>query len=75
MKKNDMCIENVQHVIAACWVLHNMCEIHMDSFEDDWMEESDSGLRQPDVSHAARDTIINDRPVDIRDALVRHLAI
>ena len=52
-----------------------MCEIHMDSFEDDWMEESDSGLRQPDVSHAARDTIINDRPVDIRDALVRHLAI
>ena len=44
MKKNDMHIRNVQHVIAACCVLHNTCEIHGDSIDNDWMEETDSDL-------------------------------
>ena len=26
MKKNDMNVKNVHHVIAACCVLHNLCE-------------------------------------------------
>ena len=71
MKKNDMYIGNVQHVIAACCVLHNMCEIHMESFDDDWMEGSSTELRQPEVPRTASD---NDRPSDIRDALFRHFA-
>jgi hypothetical protein len=74
MKKNDMHIRNVQHVIAACCVLHNLCEIHMDSFEEDWMGQSDSNLLQLDVPYTARDTVNSDRPAAIRDALVRYLA-
>ena len=68
-----MHIENVQHVIAACCVLHNICEIHGDSIDDDWMEGTDSDLQQPDSRHSPSD-ISTDRPAGIRDALVRHLA-
>ena len=31
MKKNEMRIVNVPTVIAACCVLHNVCQIHGDS--------------------------------------------
>ena len=34
MKCNDMLIENVPNVIAAACVLHNMCEIHGDIFDE-----------------------------------------
>ncbi len=29
-------------VVTACCVLHNICEIHGDTFDDDWLEESHS---------------------------------
>ena len=38
---------SVPHVIAACCVLHNICEVHGDSFNEEWLEESDV-LDQPD---------------------------
>ena len=46
-KQIDMDIENVPHVIAACCVLHNLCEVHGDSFNEEWLEESDV-LDQPE---------------------------
>ncbi|XP_062516381.1 uncharacterized protein LOC134191776 [Corticium candelabrum] len=72
MKKNDMQIRHVQHVIAACCVLHNVCEIHGDSFDDDWMEETDLQLQHAET-HTVRDTV-NDRTAAIRETLVSHLA-
>ena len=73
MKKNDMHIRNVQHVIAACCVLHNTCEIHGDSIDNDWMEGTDSDLQQPDSHHSSRETS-TDRPAEIQHALVKQLA-
>ena len=46
-KQIDMDIDNVAHIIAACCVLHNLCEIHHDSFNEEWLQEVD--LDQPDV--------------------------
>lgn len=71
MKKNNMYIGTVQHIIASCCVLHNMWEMHMDSFDDDGMEVRVSELRQPGVLHTASN---NNRPSDICDALVRYFA-
>jgi hypothetical protein len=63
-EKYDMHIGNVQYVIAACCVLHNICEIHRDSINDDWMIGTDSELQQPDSDYSHRDTS-TDRPAGI----------
>jgi len=42
-----MDVDNVAHFIAVCCVLHNLCEIHHDSFNEEWLQEVD--LDQPDV--------------------------
>lgn len=43
IKQNDMIVRNVPNVIiAAACVLHNMCEIHGDAFDESWfMTEND----------------------------------
>lgn len=70
MKKNDMDINNVPQVIVACCVLHNICEIHGDSFEDGWLMEDENSLQQP-TSPAVADGGQN-HAKQIRDALLQH---
>ena len=41
-----MYLDNVAYVIAACCVLHNVREVHHDSFNEEWLQEID--LDQPD---------------------------
>lgn len=45
-KQIDMHIDNVPHIIVACCVLHNMCEIHHDNFNEEWLAEVN--LDQPE---------------------------
>ena len=45
-KQVDFHIDNVPHIIAACCALHNMCEIHHDSFNEEWLQEVN--LDEPD---------------------------
>ena len=51
MKCNDMNIDNVSHVVTACCILHNMTEVHGDSFNELWMEAADM-YSQPTHSYA-----------------------
>ena len=37
LKRNDMNIHFLPTYVAACCILHNICEIHNDSFNDEWM--------------------------------------
>ena len=46
MKRNDMYVLNVPVVAAAVCVLHSICEIHLDHFNDAWLVDND-GLAQP----------------------------
>ena len=48
-KQNDMLVENVPTVVGACCVLHNICQIHGDAFNNEWLK---------DMSHTGN--IIND---------------
>lgn len=46
-KQNEMIVTNVTPVVVACCILHNICEIHGSTFNDDWfngisLEESES---------------------------------
>ena len=36
-KQNDMFVENVPTVVGACCVLHNICQIHGDAFNNEWL--------------------------------------
>ena len=37
MKRNDINITKLPTYITACCVLHNLCELHGDSCEEDWI--------------------------------------
>ena len=39
LKRNDMNIEKMNNVVTACCILHNICEIHQDEFNEEWLEE------------------------------------
>ena len=70
MKRNDMNIDNVPYVITACCVLHNMCEVHGDAFNDLWLEDIDMST-QPRVSYSGGSNRCRTTKA-IRDALVKH---
>ena len=38
LKRLDVDISHVPELVASCCVLHNICEIHGDSFDNDWLE-------------------------------------
>ena len=48
LKRMDYHLDNVPHVIAACVVLHNICETLGDRCQDDWVvqEESNSAVNE-----------------------------
>ena len=41
-----MHIKHIPNVILACCVLHNICEIHNGTFNEEWLQDVD--LSQPD---------------------------
>ena len=50
-------VENVPVVVATACVLHNLCEIHGESFDDSWSTNTESDhLSQPDIRHSSDGT-------------------
>ena len=66
-KKIDMFVGNVPNIILACCILHNICEVHGDVFNDEWMEDLD--LAQPDVATVSTTTPDSGT---VRDLLVNY---
>lgn len=72
-KRNDMNIEKVPCIITACCILHNICEVHKDSFNEHWLQiPANVNPQPPRTSHAS--TRSNQEAKDIRDALVQYFA-
>ena len=42
LKRLDVSVRDVPELVAACCVLHNMCEIHGDTFNEEWLESVES---------------------------------
>ena len=38
LKRLDVNVYDVPQLVAACCVLHNICEIHGEHFNEEWME-------------------------------------
>ena len=70
LKRNDMSIENIPNVITAACVLHNICEIHREHFNDAWLQTSEE-YTQPSATVRSRDPPTGP-PQDIRNALVQY---
>ena len=63
-----MSLSNIPTVVAACCILHNICEVHGERFNDQWLESLSELPQPPTASH--RDGI--DAPKEIRNTLVHH---
>ena len=71
LKRMDFVLENVPNVVAACVVLHNLCEMYGDHFEFEW-ELSERCEVEADTSH--RTTSGNESASSIRNALAQYLS-
>ena len=66
MKQNDMDISHVPQVVTTCCILHNLCVVHGEAFNDTWLK--DPQLGQPhsptpssvptSQARAVRDTLV-----------------
>lgn len=72
LKRVDMSVENIPTVIAACCILHNMCEIHGETFMETWMTDVHSEENQPNQHVVDNDTNAGGAK-EIRAALVQYL--
>ena len=66
LKRLDVRLDNVTNIVAACVVLHNICEFHGDL----WPTETADPLHAQITPHSS--TAIADS-VRIRDAIMQHL--
>ena len=39
LKRSDVRIEFMSTVVTSCCILHNLCEIHKDGFDEQWLDE------------------------------------
>ena len=64
-----MHVSNIPHVITAACILHNVCQIHCEHFNDTWMQSGEVDYVQPET--VARDTLTG-LPQNVRNALVEY---
>ena len=71
MKRNDMNISHIPTVVTAACILHNICEIHGETFNDSWLREVDDYSFPQPTSGSLHDGD-SDGPKVIRNALVHY---
>ena len=73
LKRNDTDLKYVVQQVAACCILHNVCEIHSDSFDDSW-EMPDPEDNRTSSGAANQGSSTNTNGQDVRDALATYFA-
>ena len=69
-----MILENVPTVIAACCIVHNICEIHGETYNDSWLQVHAQEYEQPPTqNYLPRSAVAsNSTPREIRNALTKY---
>lgn len=70
-KQNDMEVKRVPYVVAACCILHNICEIHNEVFDDNWLLDVQDLYNNVPVSDMTDSQEINE---DIREVLMDYIS-
>ena len=68
MKRNDTDISFMPTPVSACCILHNLCEVHGDDFDDDWLCEEEA-TSSADATNATNATGVSATAEAIRRAL------
>ena len=58
LKRNYMLIENVSTTVAAACVLHNICEMHNEPFNDSWLSTETDEQPQSQAHHNGVEIIV-----------------
>ena len=67
LKRMDFKLEIAPHVVSACIVLHNMCELYGDNFLEEWTAHpSTDSITPPPALSSTGSTVAS----DIRDAIM-----
>ena len=69
-----MCIDNIPTIVTAACILHNVCEIHSETFNESWLQEVESSSAFPEPGSSATRDGSSDRPKQVRDALVTYFS-
>ena len=64
MKRNSMNTEHIPTVITACCILHDICEIHGEYFNKNWLSDNSMEYEQPSSSLATA-AASSDAPHDV----------
>ena len=70
LKRMDFMLENVPNVVAACVILHNICEVFGDHFQSEWELLEGHNEIPADSSSTSRSQAAS----AIRDALTQYLS-
>lgn len=73
LKRLDVTVVNVNHVVIACLVLHNICKFTSDEAEEEWKNELLNAVEQPEQEEYDDGYVVNDVHA-IRRILEQHLA-
>lgn len=70
LKRVDIDVKFMPTYVAACCVLHNICEVHKDDFNDEWMvqQQQDEAILRSDTGTTQPPTVTADATT-IRDTL------
>ena len=74
LKRLDVDVGDAPELVAACCVLHNICEIHGEAFDDEWMD----GVERQDVEWSSAGTSSSqpaESAINIRNALMSYLSL
>ena len=73
MKQNDMDTTRVPQVVLACCILHNICEIHGDSFINTWLECARDDQPSSTAIPVTGTSLLPSQACIIRDTLVQFI--
>ena len=71
-KQNEMNVSKVPNIITACCILHNVCEIHGDAFNEEWLEDINTEESDGTQSSATTTSGNSGYASAIRSALVQY---
>ena len=70
LKRSDVRVDFMSMVVTSCCILHNLCEVHKDGFEEQWLDKE--VIRESISTSDANPTQHSSNAVAIRKALSSH---
>ena len=69
LKRLDINVSDVPELVSACCTLHNICEVHGDGFNDEWIDGTEQTQQDPSVTNSTAATT-NSTGESIREVLM-----